>query len=87
MYTVVIKKKALKKLHVMPVRAQQKLTMLLEDLRDKGPIRSGWPNYSKLGDNLYHCHLSRKWVACWICEPESIRIEVYYAGSRENAPY
>ena len=36
---------------------------------------------------LYHCHLSYKWVACWQCEGDSITIEVYYAGSRENAPY
>ena len=87
MYAVVIKKKALKKLQLMPVKIQQKLAILLEDLRDKGPARSNWPNYSKLADNLYHCHLARKWVACWICDPGSIRIEVYYACSRENAPY
>jgi hypothetical protein len=38
-------------------------------------------------DNKYHCHLSNKWVACWKNEKDSIIIEVYYAGSRENAPY
>ena len=35
--------------------------------------------------NEYHCHLSYHWVACWRHEKETIEIEVYYAGSRENA--
>lgn len=87
MYYVTIKQKAMKRLHLFPVKVQKKLAVLLEDLRDNGPIRSNWPNYSKLGENLYHCHLDRKWVACWGHEPGSIKIEVYYAGSRENAPY
>ena len=30
----------------------------------------------------YHCHLSRRWVACWRMEDETIEIEVYYAGTR-----
>ena len=35
----------------------------------------------------YHCHLSKDWVACWRWEKSTVEIEVYYAGSRENAPY
>ena len=66
---------------------QKKLAVLMDDLRDKGPIRAGWPNYSKLEKKIYHCHLVMKWVVCWQCENKSIIIEVYYAGSRENAPY
>ena len=60
---------------------------LAEDLRDKGPNRGDWPNYSKLGPDQYHCHLSPGWVACWSCKRGSKTIEVYYAGSREDAPY
>jgi hypothetical protein len=41
----------------------------------------------KLDENIYHCHLAYKWVACWKHEKSTIIIEVYYAGSRENAPY
>jgi hypothetical protein len=26
-------------------------------------------------------------VACWTCRKDEIVIEVYYAGSREKAPY
>lgn len=50
-------------------------------------MQKNWPNYSKLGDSKYHCHLAYSWVACWSYEKGEIKIEVYYAGSRENAPY
>lgn len=46
-----------------------------------------WPNFSKLARREYHCHLSYSWVVCWRVEPETMEIEVYYAGSPENAPY
>ena len=39
------------------------------------------------GVNMYHCHLSRKWVACWKNESGTLTIEVYYVGSRQSAPY
>ncbi len=35
----------------------------------------------------YHCHLTYRYGACWSCEKDEIEIEVYYAGSREKAPY
>ena len=63
------------------------MIVLIEDLISKGPIRSELPNFGKLNKDRYHCHLSRNWVACWIFEKDSNIIEVYYAGSRENAPY
>ncbi|MBT4504371.1 MAG: hypothetical protein HOC74_41985 [Gemmatimonadetes bacterium] len=87
MYEVIIKKKTLKNIRRMPAPIQKKMANLAEDLRDKGPIRSDWPNFSKLGKNEYHCHLSHSWVACWYHERNTVVIEVYYAGSRENAPY
>jgi len=87
MYKVLIKKKVLKNIDKMPKSAQEKLNLLIKDLHNKGPLRTEWPNYSKLDDNLYHCHLSYKWIACWKYENNKLEIEVYYAGSRENAPY
>ena len=71
----------------MPQQMQARFAALLEDLRDIGPLQPGWPNFSGLGKDCYHCHLGHKWVACWRWEKETIVIEVYYAGSRENAPY
>ena len=86
-YRVVIKKKVIKRAARMPAAMQQKLAFLVDDLRDKGPVRAEWPNYSSFGQNEHHCHLGYKWVACWRSEARSIEIEVYYAGSREDAPY
>ena len=71
----------------MPKGVQLRFDLLMQDLEQKGPQQPNWPNYSKLGPNQYHCHLTYKWVACWRCEKKSIKIEVYYAGPRENAPY
>jgi hypothetical protein len=87
MFSVLIKKKVLKEVEKMPVSVQEKLAALLDDLREKGPVQPGWPNYNKIGKERYHCHLARKWVACWYYKNKSLFIEVYYAGSRENAPY
>jgi len=87
MYEIIIKKSVLKGIQKMPKNIQYTFESLVEDLKDKGPRRSEWPNFSKLGKNKYHCHLSYKWVACWFHEKKSIIIEVYYAGSRENVPY
>ncbi len=87
MYKILMNKKALKGMQKMPLKINEKMNVLLKDLRDKGPIRKEWSNFSDLGNNLYHCHLTYKWIACWKHEKNSIVIEVYYAGSREDAPY
>ena len=80
-------RKVLRSISKMPESIQLKMANLVEDLRDKGPIQTEWSNFSRIGKTEYHCHLSRKWVACWYWEKETIEIEVYYAGSREKAPY
>jgi len=87
MYKVLIKRKILRSIDKLPVLIQKKLFNLIDDLKQKGPLRNEWPNFSGLGYGKYHCHLTHKWVACWKYENDSIEIEVYYAGSRENAPY
>ncbi len=71
----------------MPLNAQKRFANVVEDLELNGPIQSQWPNFSKLGVNEYHCHLTRQWVACWRETKLGFEIEVSYAGSRENAPY
>ena len=76
-----------KNIKKLPENIKKKFNVLLEDLRDKGPILKNWKNFSAIGTNKYHCHLAYHWVACWRCEKKSIIIEVYYAGSREGAPY
>ena len=71
----------------MPRREQVLFANLVEDLQRKGPERVEWSNYGKLSKTEYHCHLSYSWVACWRVERQFLEIEVYYAGSREKAPY
>ncbi|MBT3312705.1 MAG: hypothetical protein HN379_12010 [Desulfobacteraceae bacterium] len=86
-YKIAIKKKTNKNLKKLPNSIKEKFLVLAENLEESGPVQSGWPNYSKLGKNEYHCHLSRSWIACWRHEKNTIIIEVYYVGSREKAPY
>jgi hypothetical protein len=86
-FDVFINKKAYKRLAKLPLQVQMKLNLLVKDLRDLGPVLPQWPNYSKLGGNQYHCHLGYSWIACWENDKGTLKIEVYYVGSRENAPY
>ncbi len=86
-YTVIIKKKAIKSITKLPLSVQKRMGFLVDDLKDNGPVAHNWPNYSKFSATEYHCHLTRKCVACLRMEEGTIEIEVYYAGSRENAPY
>lgn len=86
-YRVTIRKRALRRVGRLPLHIQQRLALLVQDLRDLGPTLPRWPNYSRLGDDTYHCHLTRSWVACWRHRKKTIAIEVYYVGSREKAPY
>jgi hypothetical protein len=87
MYKVIIKKSVYKGINKMPRLAQLTMGNLIIDLQENGPILKSWSNFSKIGKNMYHCHLTYKWVACWEFIENTITIEVYYAGSRENAPY
>lgn len=86
-FLVVWKKKVEKQINKLPVNEQKKTTQLIQDLRAIGPIQKEWPNFSDLGEGRYHCHLSYHWVACWKHNKGDALIEIYYVGSRENAPY
>ena len=87
MHQVRIGKSVLRRIEKLPFRIQQRFGNLVQDLERKGPLQPLWPNFSRLGPGKYHCHLSYSWVACWYHEKGTLRIEVYYAGSREDAPY
>jgi hypothetical protein len=67
------------------------IDFLVIELQAKGPERVNWPNYSKLGGDLYHCHLKKgrpTYIACWRVVNERFKqIEVYYVGTHEGAPY
>jgi len=87
-YEIKIKKSALKILRNLPKDVQERFENLAQVLRQSGATGAHiFKNYSKLGENEYHCHLTYHYVACWRHEKGTITIEVYYVGSRENAPY
>lgn len=48
----------------MPRNARERLVLLVDDISDSGPIQPQFMNYSKLGENTYHCHLTYHWIAC-----------------------
>jgi hypothetical protein len=86
-YVVQIPKNISNIIRNMPKNAVETLYKLIEDIKDMGPVQPAYPNYSKLGKVTYHCHLARKWIACWRCEDGTYIVEVEYVGSREKAPY
>jgi addiction module RelE/StbE family toxin len=67
------------------------IDFLLIELKEKGPERVDWPNYGKLSNDTYHCHLKKgrpTYVACWkVMDAKLKHIEVYYVGTHESAPY
>jgi len=70
-----------------PRDVKKLFVQLVKDLETRGPIRTDWRNFSALSSTNYHCHLNYSWVACWFWEKGTVLVEVYYAGSREDAPY
>jgi mRNA-degrading endonuclease YafQ of YafQ-DinJ toxin-antitoxin module len=88
MFKVNLKNSVKKSVKKLPKAVIIRLAKLVSDLKQNGPIRPEWPNYSRLkGTNAHHCHLTYDWVACWVETQKGITIEVTYAGSREGAPY
>jgi len=87
-YEIRIKKAVLKNLRGLTEAVQDRFENLVQSLRQTGPTGGHiFQNYGKLSENEYHCHLTYHYVACWRQEKHTIIIEVYYVGSRENAPY
>lgn len=88
MWQVKIKRKLQKQIEALPQNVQDLFADLKMDLEYGGPEQTSWKNYSKLGKNKYHCHLTYRYVACWtVNDNMTLTMEVYYVGSRENAPY
>ena len=75
----------------LPEGVKASLVTLIKEIEIYGPNRGNWPNYSKLPQNRYHCHIkggSPTYVAIWEVIDKKVKIvEVTYAGTREKAPY
>lgn len=67
------------------------IDLLVLELKSDGPEKFNWPNYDKLSETTYHCHLKKgrpTYVACWaVLDNKFKQIEIYYVGTHEGAPY
>lgn len=90
-WTVDFTSKAAKQRGKLPDKVRALLDLLSKQMEISGPIRRDWKNFSKLTGDNYHCHLKKghpTYVACWRVVDKKIQIiEVYYAGTHENASY
>lgn len=87
--------KMVKRLQKEHPKVYAAVAALAKEIETYGPIRKNWPHFGSLHkggrvpEDAYHCHLQRgkpTYVACWKIRGEKT-IEVYYAGTHENAPY
>lgn len=86
-YKVGMSRSSQKSAKKLPMKEKLVLAHLLMDIEENGPVQPKYQNFSKLGKDKYHCHLSYHYVACWYNENGTVEVEVYYVGSRESAPY
>lgn len=90
-WSVTYSNKAAKQRNKLPFKVKLLADRLLKEMELNGPICKDWKNFGKLVGETYHCHLKKgkpTYVACWkIQSKEHKRIEVYYVGTHENAPY
>ena len=75
----------------LPGSIDEIFQLLLAEIKLSGPVQADWPNYGKLREDCYHCHLQKgrpTYVAVWrvLSKKEKI-IEVTYVGSHEEAHY
>lgn len=77
----------------LPIAVQKTFLDLAKEIKTNGPYRKDRANYGPLKGkrDLYHCHLEKgrpTYVACWEITNKKLKeVEIYYAGTHENAPY
>ena len=71
----------------MSSNARELLYRFINDIKASGPVQPGYHNYSKLGENTYHCYRTYRLVACKKNEKGKLIVGVKYVGSCEKAPY
>jgi len=87
--------KAAKQAQHLSERVLLVLQVLVENLKDRGPNPGEhWSHYGKLRgkktEDKRHCHLKAgnpTYVCCWEVDKFDRKIEVYYVGTHEKAPY
>ena len=67
-WTVDLAGQAKKAFRELPEHTAKTFRLLLEELELNGYQRYNWPNFGKLKNSIYHCHLEKgrpTYVACW----------------------
>ena len=89
-------KKAEKQVGKLPPAIREAYDMLVNDLKDLGPVVPKWHHFGKIATgrkepDMYHCHLNKgtpRYVAVWRVNDYIMEImEVRYAGTHEGADY
>jgi hypothetical protein len=90
-WTVTIARKVEKALKALPKHVADAAVALAKEIAVAGPYRANKPHYGPLSKTKFHCHLCGgrpTYVACWeITDKNGKKVEVYYVGTHENAPY
>ena len=96
-WNVCFSSRAARQKRKLPENISEILARLIGDIEKNGPIQKDWPHFGSLKkgklipDNAYHCHIKNgrpTYVVCWKLVDKTIKIvEIFYAGSHENAPY
>jgi len=88
---VTLSRKVDKALKDLPQHVNDAAMALAKEIVVSGPYRANKPHYSPLGGNTFHCHIvggHPTYVACWaIIDKKQRKVEVYYVGTHEKAPY
>ena len=94
LWTVIFSRKAEKQKAKLPPAIIDSLYLLRKDLENRGPIVTGWPNYSKIVGSKaghYHCHLNKgrpTYVVVWQVVDKVVRVlEIQFAGTHEKVDY
>ena len=59
MYNILMSKKVARAVATMPKAQQEKLVLLVDDIRQNGPVRANWPNYGILAGSNTHIVIFR----------------------------
>ena len=95
-WTVTYSRKADKQRNALPEKIRATMAVLAKEISEYGPMRKNWHNFGSLQGkglpcNTYHCHLKKgkpTYVSCWYIVNKALKkVEVFYVGTHENAPY
>ena len=85
--------KAEKQVGKLPADIRSALYLLKHDLEQKGPIQTGWRNYSLIVNtkDVHHCHLNNnrpRYVVVWkVLSVEKQILEIRYVGPHGSVVY